>query len=216
MIIAVDGYAASGKSVIAKELAKTLKIQVFDTGALYRALACEWDAKGNNKINRASIDKFARSVTVSVKFIEGKQHTFVNGRDYTPFLRLEKISNLSSQISPFQVLRDVVIDIQRDFAKNNDCVMEGRDIGSNVLPNADYKFFVTAPVELRARRRFEQEKINQPNLDYLDVLKDLKERDKKDETREVAPLKPVEDSIIINTAGKSITETLNECLSYIK
>ena len=94
--------------------------------------------------------------------------------------------------------------------------MEGRDIGSVVLPNADYKFFITAPVEIRARRRYEQEIQNQPDLDFNKVLEDLKKRDKLDETREIAPLKTVEDSIIINTAGKSIPETLKECLSYIK
>ena len=216
MNIAVDGHAASGKSVIALEIAKALKINVFDTGAMYRALACEWEARNLGKVTKRKIDKFINSITISVKFISGKQHTYVNGVDYTPVLRLEKISMLAVLISPFPNLRELVRNIQRDYALNNDCVMEGRDIGSVVLPNADYKFFITAPVEIRARRRYEQEIQNQPDLDYKKVLEDLKKRDKLDEEREVGPLKMVEDSIVINTAGKSISETLNECLSYIK
>lgn len=216
MNIAVDGHAASGKSVIALEIAKALKINVFDTGAMYRALACEWEARNLGKVTKRKIDKFINSITISVKFISGKQHTYVNGVDYTPVLRLEKISMLAVLISPFPNLRELVRNIQRDYALNNDCVMEGRDIGSVVLPNADYKFFITAPVEIRARRRYEQEIQNQPDLDYKKVLEDLKKRDKLDEEREVGPLKVVEDSIVINTAGKSISETLNECLSYIK
>ena len=216
MNIAVDGYAASGKSVIAKEIAKALNIKVFDTGAMYRAIACEWEARNLGKVTKGKMDKFLKTITISVKFISDKQHTYVNGVDYTPVLRLEKISMLAVLVSPFASLRELVKGIQRDFAKNNDCVMEGRDIGSVVLPNADYKFFITAPVEIRARRRYEQEIQNQPDLDFNKVLEDLKKRDKLDETREIAPLKTVEDSIIINTAGKSIPETLKECLSYIK
>ena len=214
--IAIDGHACSGKSVLAREIAKALKIQVFDTGALYRALACEWDERKLGAVTKNKIDGFSKSAEVLVKFINGSQHTFVNGKDYTERLRLESISVLSSKIASYQALRDVVLDIQREFAKNNDCVMEGRDIGSQVLPDADYKFFITAPVEVRAQRRFEQEKQNQRDLTFDQVLKDLKERDHKDETRKVAPLKTAPDSIIINTAGKTIEESLEECLGYIK
>ena len=122
---------------------------------------------------------------------------------------------LSVKLSPYKVLREMVKDIQREFANKNDCVMEGRDIGSVVLPDADYKFFITAPVEVRAERRFLQEKANQPKIKYEKVLKDLKKRDYLDETRKIAPLVKTENSIVIDTAGKTIEESLAECLSYI-
>lgn len=216
MNIAVDGHAGSGKSAIAKEIAKALKFQVFDTGAMYRALACEWDARGLGKMTKGKVEKFIKTITISVKFVEGIQHTYVNGVDYTPVLRLEKISKLSSMISPFPCVRDMVKEIQRDFAKHNNCVMEGRDIGSVVLPNAEYKFFITAPVEIRARRRYEQEIKNQPDIDFNNVLEDLKKRDYADEHREIAPLIIVEDSIVVNNTGKSLKEVIDECLRYIK
>ena len=213
--ITVDGHAASGKSVLAKEIAKSLGIKVFETGAMYRALACEWDARNLGNFTEKKVREFLKDLSISVKFIDGKQHTIVNGTDYTEFLRLEKISMLSVRISPFKEIREKVKLIQREFASENDCVMEGRDIGSVVLPNADFKFFITAPVEVRAERRFLQEKEKQPKLKLSDVLEDLKERDFLDETRKIAPLKITEDSIIINTAGKTIKESLNDCLIYI-
>ena len=216
MNIAIDGYAGSGKTVLAKESAKALNIKVFDTGAMYRAIACEWDAKNLGKITKSKVEKFLKNLTISVKFVNGNQRTFVNGTDYTPLLRLEKISMLSVLISPFPSLREFVRKVQRDFAKNNDCVMEGRDIGSEVLPNADVKLFITAPVEVRAMRRYTQLKANQPDIEYNKVLEDIKERDFLDESREVGALKIVPDAIVINNCNKSIAESLNECLKHIK
>ena len=215
MNIAVDGYAASGKSVIAREIARALDINVFDTGAMYRGIACEWDSQNLGEPTLEKVSTFVKGISISVKFIEGKQHTYINGRDYTDFLRLEKISMLAVLLSPYKVVREKVTEIQRTFASSHDCVMEGRDIGSIVLPNAEYKFFVTAPVEVRAKRRYDQEIINQPDLKYEKVLEDLKKRDYLDKTREVSPLIKVKDSIVIDTGGKTIDESLEECLSYI-
>jgi len=214
MNIAIDGHAASGKSVIAVGVADKLGVNVFDTGALYRAAACEWDNRGLGQHNQEKMDNFVKSIKFDVKFIDGEQHTYINGFDYTPFLRQEKISVLSSILAPYPQLRAKLRKMQRKFAKENDCVMEGRDIGSEVLPKADYKFFITAPVEVRARRRFEQQKGKDASFEQ--VLKDLKERDYADENRAVSPLKIVKDSIIINTAGKTPQESVDECVAYIK
>ncbi len=215
MNIAIDGHAASGKSIIAKGIAKKLDFNVFDTGALYRAIACEWDKRNLGESNEQKIAKFIKTIDINIEFINGEQHTFINSFDYTPYLRQEKISVLSSKLSPYPLVREKLRNIQREFAKNNDCVMEGRDIGSEVLPNADFKFFITAPVEVRAKRRFEQQKADD-STPYIKVLEDLKARDFADENRSISPLKTVKDSIIINTAGKSPEESIDECISYIK
>lgn len=214
MNIAIDGHAASGKSVIAVGLAKKLGINVFDTGALYRAIACEWDKRNLGEHNEKKMRSFIQNIEIDVKFIDGIQHTYINNYDYTPYLRQEKISVLSSLLAPYPMLREKLRERQRKFAMENDCVMEGRDIGSEVLPNADCKFFITAPVEIRAQRRFEQQKGK--DVPFEKVLKDLKDRDYADENRAVSPLKVVGDSIIINTAGKTPEESVDECLSYIK
>lgn len=214
MNIAIDGHAASGKSVIAVGIAERLGVNVFGTGALYRAAACEWEKRGLGQHNEDKMNDFVKSINFDVKFIDGVQHTYINGFDYTSFLRQEKISVLSSILSPYPQLREKLRKMQRKFAKENDCVMEGRDIGSEVLPNADYKFFITAPVEVRAERRFKQQKGKDATFEQ--VLQDLKDRDYADENREISPLKIVKDSIIINTAEKSQEESIEECMSYIK
>lgn len=214
MNIAIDGHGASGKSVIAIGIAKRLGTNVFDTGALYRAVACEWDKRGLCSPNNEKMNSFVKSIKFGVKFMDGVQHTYINGFDYTPFLRQEKISVLSSILAPYPQLRAKLRRMQRKFAKENDCVMEGRDIGSEVLPKADYKFFITAPVEVRARRRFEQQKGKDASFEQ--ILQDLKERDFADENRAVSPLKIVKDSIVINTAGKTPEESIDECMTYIK
>lgn len=214
MNIAIDGHAASGKSVIAKGVAKKLGFNVFDTGALYRAIACEWDKRGLGESDEQKIADFIKTIEIKVEFACGEQHTFINGFDYTPYLRQEKISVLSSKLSPYPAVRAKLRGIQREFARSNDCVMEGRDIGSEVLPKADYKFFITAPVEVRAKRRFEQQKADDLTP-YDKVLEDLKARDYADENRSISPLKIVEDSIIINTEGKTPEESIDECVSYV-
>ena len=214
MNIAIDGHAASGKSVIAIGVARKLGINVFDTGALYRAIACQWDKEKLGEENNEKVSQFIKNINVKVVFINGEQHTFVNDFDFTPYLRQEKISILSSKLSPYPIVREKLRGIQRSFARKNNCVMEGRDIGSEVLPNADYKFFITAPVEVRARRRYEQQQGK--DASYEMILQDLIDRDYADEHRAISPLKIVEDSIIINTEGKTPEESINECISYIK
>lgn len=212
--IAIDGHVASGKSVVAKAIAQKLNIKVLDTGAIYRGLACEYKEEGFDEPNLEKVTKFIKDVSVKVEFIDGKQHVIVNDKDYTPYLRLEEISTLSSKISPYPILREKVLEIQRAFASANDCVMEGRDIGTDVLPNAQVKLFITASAEVRAWRRYEQ--VKDKSVSFEKVLADLKERDYKDEHREVAPLKPAEDSIILDTSDMTLQEVIEKCISIIK
>ncbi len=212
--IAIDGHVSSGKSTLAKGVAKALGLKVLDTGAIYRGLACAYKEGDFGEINKQNIEKFLKNIKVEVKFQDKKQLVFVNDKDYTPFLRLEEISNLSSSISPYKNLREVVTKIQRTFAQENNCIIEGRDIGTEILPNATIKLFVTASAEERARRRFLQ--VKDTGTTFEKVLADLKERDRKDETREVAPLKIAKDAIVVDTTNMNLDEAIAYSVGLIQ
>ncbi len=212
--IAIDGHAGSGKSMLAHSLAKKLGIKVLDSGAIYRGLACAYKEAGLQDVNLDNITLFIKKTHVKVEFIEDRQHVIVNGKDYTPWLRLEETSRIASQISPYPILREKVMEIQRDFAENNDCIVEGRDVGTDVLPYAQVKFFVTASEEVRARRRYDQIK-DKSNITYQQILENIRDRDYKDEHREVAPLRPANDSIIIDSSDMTLEETIQKCYEIV-
>ncbi len=212
--IAIDGHVSSGKSTLAKGLAKALKLKVLDTGAIYRGLACAYKEGDYGEINQQNITHFLKNINVQVVFDGDKQLVIVNDKDYTPFLRLEEISSLSSSISPFKNLREVVTKIQRKFAQENDCIIEGRDIGTEILPNATIKLFVTATAEERARRRYLQ--VKDTGTTFEKVLADLKERDRKDETREVAPLKIAKDAVVVDTTNMNLDDAIAYCVGIIQ
>ncbi len=212
--IAIDGYAGSGKSVLAHGLAQRLGYKVLDTGALYRGLACAFRAGDWGELNDANVDKFLKDVVVRVEFFGDKQHVFVGEVDYTSHLRESEISSLSSQISTFPKLREKILNLQREFAMKNNCVMEGRDIATNVLPFAQIKIFLTADVEKRAKRRYAEMK-DKESISYEQVLEDLKERDRRDETREIAPLKPAKDSVILDNGDLSVEGTIDKAIEIV-
>ena len=211
--IAIDGTAGSGKSTVAKKLAEKLNYKLLNTGEIYRSLACAFDEEYGCEPNTQNIEKFLNNKIIEIKFENFNQFVFVNGVCYKDKLRTEKISVLTSKIAVFKSLRDKVLMIQRNFAKQNNCIMEGRDIGTIVLPNADVKFFITASQEERANRRFLQVKDNKNT--YEMVLEDLKERDFRDMNREIAPLKPAIDSIIIDNTNMTIDENVETCLKIV-
>ena len=214
--IAIDGHVGSGKSTLAKGIAKALGLHVLDTGAIYRGLTCAFGAANYDEINEKNILDFVKKVNLKIEFEGDEQHVIVNDVDYTPYLRLEKISLLTASLAQYQTLRDKVVEFQREFAKRYDCIIEGRDIGTIVLPKATVKFFVTASEEVRANRRFLQmkDKPNSPSFD--EILADLRERDYKDEHRSVAPLKPAPDSIILDNSNMTLEETIKYCTKIIK
>ena len=215
--IAIDGHVGSGKSTLSKGLAKRLNLRVLDTGAIYRGIACRFKAEGlKNHIDEGTINKFVEKLKVQVEFDGDLQRVIVDGVDYTPWLRKEETSVLTSKISPFPKIRDKVLDIQRDFAKKYDCVIEGRDIGTVVLPNADVKFFITASEKVRAQRRYDQIKNLPDSPSYDEILKDLRMRDYQDEHRKIAPLKPAEDSIIMDTSEMTLEQTIEKCVQIIQ
>lgn len=216
--IAIDGYVCSGKSSIAKALAKRIKFSVFDTGACYRGVAAafEYMKLDETKICEEYIQQFAKQISLTVDFVGGVQHVYVNGIDYTHQLRTERISALTAKISPFTCIRDKVLRLQRSYAKDNNIVMEGRDIGSHVLPNADFKFFCTADEGVRAKRRFEQQKALGNDVTFANVLKELQARDYADTHREHGALKQLPESIVVDTTNSGLEQSVDYCFSFIK
>lgn len=216
--IAMDGYVCSGKSTIARALAKRLGFKVLDTGAIYRGIACAFDYMGldENKICEDYIKKFAKQINVEIEFVDGVQHVKVNGIDHTLYLRTERISALTAKISPFGCIREKTLKIQREFAKKNNLVMEGRDIGSHVLPNADFKFFCTADELVRAKRRFEQQRAMGNEVVFDEVLKELRERDYADIHRDHGAIVMMPDSIVLDTTNQNLEESVQFCIDEMK
>lgn len=215
--VTIDGKAGCGKSTLADELSKKLQLKKFNTGAVYRGITCEYKKQyGFKDPTVEEINKFVKSLNVEVIFEGFNQNVIVNGTNYTPHLRDEEISNFVAKVSPYNEVRKKVREIQREFAKNNDCIMEGRDIGTVVLPDAKCKLFVTASAEVRAKRRFEQLKETPDAPTYEEILKEINDRDFKDINREHGALLPAEDSIIIDNSNETVEQTLARCEKIIK
>lgn len=211
--VAIDGPAGSGKSTIAEILSKKLDYRVLNTGSIYRGMACSYRDKNLGALNEERAEKFLKQLkTIEIKFEGDEQHVIVDGIDYTPLLRQEEISNMASHISSFKAVRERILDIQRDFANEYNCIMDGRDIGTVVLPNAQIKIFMIASPEERANRRFKQVE----GETYEEILKDIMARDYADEHRAVAPLKPADDAVILDTSDMTIEEVVENCLEIIK
>lgn len=216
--VTIDGKAGCGKSTLAEELSKILNLKKFNTGAVYRGITCEYLNRHNNKLpTQEIITEFLKNLKIEVKFNDNNQQLIiVNGKDYTNRLREEVISNFVANIAPYDDLREKVREIQRTFAKNYDCIMEGRDIGTVVLPNAQCKLFVTASNKVRAERRFEQLKDTENCPSVEEILKELDERDFKDINREHGALLPAKDSIIIDNSDETLEQTITRCVGIIK
>ena len=214
--ITIDGKAGCGKSTLADELSKRLNIKKFNTGAVYRAIACEYLKRYESKNpNEEIINEFVKNLDIKVVFDNNVQKVIVNDEDYTPFLREERISNFVAKVSPYDIVRQKVREIQREFAKSNDCIMEGRDIGSVVLTNAKIKLFITASNEVRAQRRVNQLKEQNVKVDYDEILKEINDRDYQDVHREHGALLPAKDAIIIDNSNETLEQTIDRCLDII-
>lgn len=216
MNVAIDGPAGAGKSTIAKLLARQFGYVYVDTGAMYRALALYFVEQGIGLDNETAINACLDSVEVTISYVDRIQHIFLNGRDVSTEIRKEEIGNAASATSVFPEVRRKLLSLQRDMAANTDCVMDGRDIGSFVLPNAQVKIFLTASVETRAKRRYREllEKNEPADLDK--ICQDIKERDERDMNREVAPLVEVKDARRIDSSDMSIDEVVGVIAEIIK
>lgn len=209
--IAIDGPAGAGKSTIAKAVAKDLGIIYLDTGAMYRATAYLAIQNGIDVKDEEKVSEMLKDLKMDVKYDEnGVQHIFVNGIDATPHLREHYMSKAASDISALPCVRYKMVDLQRDFASKNDVVLDGRDIGTFVLPNANCKFYLTASAEERAKRRLKDLQEKGENVDYDTLLKDIIQRDYNDSHREVAPLKQAEDADFVDTTQMSVEDVVSQ------
>lgn len=214
--VAIDGPAGAGKSTVARGAAAKLGFIYVDTGALYRAVGVYALGKGLDTKDSEAVSSVLPEITVELKFIDGVQHVFLNGKDVSVEIRTPDASMAASNVSAIPSVRSFLFDLQRDIASKNNCIMDGRDIGTVVLPNAQVKIFLTADPEERAMRRYKELIVKDPDVKYDDVLADLKVRDYQDSHREIAPLKPAEDSVVYNTTGNTLEESVEDVISIIK
>ncbi|MDD4541506.1 MAG: (d)CMP kinase [Eubacteriales bacterium] len=215
LVIAIDGPSAAGKSTLARELAARLSILFLDTGAMYRALGLKALRMGLNPSDEAEIETMLDETNLDVKLSGSGQRTFVDGIDYTDDIRTPEVSQAASDISALAACRRYCVELQRELAERQSLVLDGRDIGTYVLPDATVKFFVTASPQVRAKRRYEEMLAKGENGTYEDVLKEMKQRDFNDSTRALAPTKQAEDAIFIDSSERSIEKLVEEMLGII-
>jgi len=218
--IAVDGHSSCGKSTLAKDLAKYFGFLYIDTGAMYRAVTLFAIRKGVFKNNKENYDLLLKNLSeINIEFKQtskDKTEIFLNGENVEFEIRNLEVSSKVSPIATVPEVRTLLVDLQRKMAENKSVVMDGRDIGTVVFPNAEVKLFVTADVETRAKRRFDELKQKDMDVDYESILKNITERDFIDQNREVSPLKKAEDAILIDNSTLSIKQQLDLAVKIIK
>ena len=215
--IAIDGPAGAGKSTIAKALAKELGFRYVDTGAIYRTVAYFLDLLGVSPKDVDGVERYIDELTVNIEYDEtGLQHMIMNGMDVTGDIRSQDISQKASLVSAHAVVREVLLDMQRDVARKNNVIMDGRDIGTVVLPNADVKIFLTASPEVRAKRRTDELTAKGQKAVYETILKEIIQRDYQDSHRLVAPLKQADDAVLVDTSNLNIEEVMETIKGIVR
>ncbi len=214
--IAIDGPAGAGKSSIAKFVSKELGYIYVDTGALYRTVGLYSIRKGIDTKDAQAVTATLKDIEVKLGFVDGAQHVFLNGEDVSDAIRTPEASMGASNVSAIPAVRTFLFDLQRDIAKSNNCIMDGRDIGTVVLPDAQIKLFLTASPEARAERRYKELIEKGEKVDFQDVLDDINKRDYQDSHREIAPLKQAEDAILVDNSGCNLEEGVALVIGIIK
>ena len=216
IVIALDGPSGSGKSTVAKFLSDKLNILYLDTGAMYRATALKALNLGIDTFDEEGVKTFINDINLEIKYIDKSQHTFLDGEDVSQKIREPHMSMAASNISSLKTVRLKMVEMQRKIASDISCVLDGRDIGSYVLPDADYKFFITASPEVRAKRRYDELKAKNFDVNYEEILKDIEKRDYNDIHRDFSPLVQAKDAVYIDTSDMSIEEVTDKILSFIE
>ncbi|MCL2638564.1 MAG: (d)CMP kinase [Oscillospiraceae bacterium] len=216
MQIAIDGPVGAGKSTIAKECARRLGIVYMDTGALYRAVGVWCSENSIDAYNEEAVTSVLPKISPEIKLFDGVQRVIINGDDITDRIRTPEASMLASKVSSYGSVRAFLLDLQRDFAAKNSVVMDGRDIGTVILPNADVKIFLSADSKERARRRYEELLNKGADVKFDDVLADLEKRDAADSSRACAPLKQADDAILADTTGNTFEQSVELIMSIIQ
>lgn len=206
--VAIDGPAGAGKSTIAKLVAKEKGYVYVDTGAMYRGLAIHFLENGIEAEEKEKIAEACKDADVTIRYEDGQQQVYLNGKNITAKLREEAVGNMASKSSAIPQVRAKLLELQRELARKEDVIMDGRDIGTCVLPDADVKVFLTASVETRAKRRYDELVEKGVACDLEEIARDIAERDERDSTREIAPLKQAEDAVLVDSSHMTIEEVV--------
>ena len=214
--IAIDGPGGAGKSTISKAVAKKLDILYVDTGSLYRTIGLFVKSKNVDPKNAEAVTAILPEISIEVKYENGAQVNYLNGVNHGDAIRTPEMSMYASAVSAIPSVRAFLLETQKQIAKVNSVIMDGRDIGTVILPNADVKIFLTASAECRAMRRYKELCERGQTVNYEDVLREMNERDTKDSSREIAPAKPAEDAILLDTTSFDFEESVNAILKIIE
>ncbi len=207
--IAIDGPAGAGKSTIAKTIAQRLEFIYVDTGAMYRAMALYFIRNGVDAKDETAINAACEKIHVGIAYEDGTQQVLLNGENVTGLIRTEEVGNMASKTSAYPKVRATLLDLQRDLAKKADILMDGRDIGTHVLPNADLKIYLTASSKVRAKRRYDELIAKGEEADLDQIEQDIIIRDKQDMEREIAPLKQADDAVLVDSSDMTIEEVVS-------
>ncbi len=214
--IAIDGPSGAGKSTIAKHLAKTLGFLYVDTGALYRAIGLYVLRQGEDTRDEDTVEKLLENIQLRLAYVEGTQRVLLNGEDVSQAIRTQEVAMAASNVSAMPCVREFLFSLQQNMARDNNVVMDGRDIGTVVLPNAQIKIFLTATAEDRARRRCLELKEKGQQAEYETVLEEVKQRDYNDSHRAIAPLKQAPDAILVDTTGNELETSIEILTNLVK
>ncbi|MBQ2759064.1 MAG: (d)CMP kinase [Clostridia bacterium] len=217
--IAIDGPAGAGKSTIARRTAANLGYIYVDTGALYRAVGVSVLRRGLDTTDAKAVAQVLNEIKIELKFVDGVQHVFLNGEDVSTDIRLPEASMAASNVSAIPAVRAFLFDLQKSIAANSNCIMDGRDIGTVVLPDAQLKVFLTASAEVRAKRRYDELVVKGTPVEFNELLEEIKLRDHNDSTRAIAPLKKADDAVLVDSSDMTIDEvceTLEKLVREIK
>ena len=214
--IAIDGPAGAGKRTIARRVAKELSFIYVDTGAMYRAMALYLLRKEVNKDDTEQIGNICQDAEISIEYQNGEQIVLLNDENVNSYLRTEEVGNMASVSSAVPRVREKLLSLQRKLARDMSVVMDGRDIGTTILPDADVKIYLTASVETRAKRRYDELKEKGEDCNLEEIAHDIEERDHRDMTREIAPLKQAEDAVLVDSSHMTIEEVVKAIVDLCK
>ena len=214
--VAIDGPAGAGKSTLARAVAKRLSYIYVDTGALYRSIALNAVRNNVEISNSGEIEKMLEKTKIELKFINDEQRVFLNGEDVSDKIRTSEISMAASSISALPAVRNFLLELQRELARKNNVIMDGRDIGTVVLPNAQVKIFLTASPECRAKRRYDEYIAKGKQENYEEILESIKQRDYNDSHRAIAPLKAADDAVLVDTSDDTPQQSVERIVKIIE
>lgn len=214
--VAIDGPAGAGKSTIAKLVAKELNFIYVDTGAMYRAIALYLLKKGISKEDESKIESVCSEIHIEIKHTDGVQQVWLNGEDVSSEIRREEVGNMASATSVYSCVREKLLSLQQDLASTHDVIMDGRDIGTCILPNAQAKIYLTASVATRAKRRFDELQEKGISCNLGEIKKDIEDRDYRDMHREISPLKQAEDAVLVDSSDMTIEEVVNRIVEICR